>query len=265
MHRTIKYKYNKSVIIALGLALTAFSAQADLLFDRGLPTDNINNAAGSNRSNIAWADSETTGTPSEYWLPGDNFTLGGSGSYLVNTIRVWTIGNSSNLSLLGGLDGNPMSIISTSYSATPVTYSNSLTYQNNAGSFLNLYQVDFAVNLSLNAGDAYDFFVNSPWAFVAENDFRNTPLHSTNAGLSGSTQEEADGVFLWLHVNGATQTVETWDTATGAGTSGFPAGWDKDSDGNVQVFGAAVPEPGSLAILSVGLLLVSSRRSSRRK
>jgi hypothetical protein len=262
----IKSIHNKTLIAALAVAAaTTLSSQADLLFDRGLPTSNLNNIAGANRSNIGWADSEATATPSEYWLGGDSFTLGGAGTYQVDTIRLWMVGSSSNLTLLGGLNGDPVSAISSIYAASSVTYGNASTYQKNAGDFLDLYQVDFTVNLTLNAGQLYNFFVETPWSFVGTDDYRQTPLHSTNAALSGSTQEGADGTFLWLHVDGLGQGVETWESGTGAGTSGFPSGWDKNTDANVQVFGSAVPEPSSVAMLSGALLLLSSRRALRRK
>ena len=263
----INSKYNSAFVAVLGLAITTLSARAELLFDRGLPTLNLNLAAGANRANIAWADSEATAAPLEYWLPGDNFTLSGSGPFLVNTIRVWTIGNSNNLSLLGGLGGGIIDSLSTTYTATPVTYSGATTYENTAGAFIDLYQVDFTVNLTLDAGQTYNFFVSGPWTFVATDDFRNTPLHSSNGALSGSPQQGADGTFLWLHVDGADQVVETWQTGTGLGTSGFGAGWDKNSDGDVQVFGAQVPEPSSVALLSCSLLLLpfrSLRRNMRK-
>jgi hypothetical protein len=33
----------------------------------------------------------------------------------------------------------------------------------------------------------------------------------------------------------------------------MPAGWNKNSDANVQVYGTAVPEPSSILLLSFGL------------
>ncbi len=90
---------------ALLLIVAAGSAQASVqLFDRGLPTDNLNNDAGSNRSNVEWADNETLATDA-FYLPGDDFTLSGSGTYIVDTIRVWSTTNDPTLSLLGGLAG----------------------------------------------------------------------------------------------------------------------------------------------------------------
>ena len=77
--------------LVLGVAFLAGShlaAAQVLVFDRGLPTENLNIAAGANRSNIEWADIETP--PETPWLPGDDFTLAGSQPfYVITTIRVW--------------------------------------------------------------------------------------------------------------------------------------------------------------------------------
>ncbi|MEI9961595.1 MAG: hypothetical protein WDM76_10835 [Limisphaerales bacterium] len=125
--------------------------RADLVVDRGLPIINLNNAAGANRANVAWADSETTGSPAEYYVPGDNFTITGSGTYQVDTIRLWTTGSSASLSLLGGF-GDSISLISTTYTPTLITYADASSYQQLGGGFVDLYQIDFTVNLTLDAG-----------------------------------------------------------------------------------------------------------------
>ncbi len=231
------------------------SLAGTLLFDRGLPTANLNNAAGSNRSNVAWADSESSTTPSEYWLPGDNFAL--STNATVNDIRVWTIGDSAptGLSLLGGDQGGAISTISNTYTSQSVTYAGGSTYQGSSGSYLNIYQLDFSVNLNLAANQTFDFFLNGPWSYDSTaSTYTNAFLLASNAPLSGSPQQGADGVFLWLDVNtgAGTQTVETWYSGAGGGSSGFGPAWDKNSDGNVQVFGT-VPEPPTALLFGFGL------------
>jgi hypothetical protein len=260
----------RSVILCVAVIIAAFfliavqqASADDLLFNRGLPTANLNNAAGADRSNVAWADSESTSTPSEYWLPGDDFTLTSSAN--VDDITVWIVGAGttapgflpSGLSLFGGDAGGTISQISTTYTSAPVTYTDGTTYQSSSGNYWNLYQVNFAVNLSLSAGQTYDFFVDQPYqCYSASCDtYVNAFLSASNAGLSGSTQEGADGQFLWLDVNGATNTVETWNSDG--------AGWDKSSDANVQVYGSPVPEPASILLFGSGVLGLGIRLRRR--
>ena len=244
------------------------TAQA-LVFDRGLPTANLNAAAGANQSNVEWADIETP--PETPWLPGDDFTLPGSGPYTITKIRVWSTEN-TGLSLRGGVAGGTIGVISSTYTATPVTYANSQTYQTSAGPFLPLYQLDFTVNIPLNGGITYQYFLNGP-STPSGTDFQGVHLHASNAALSGSTQAGADDTLLFLGNDG---TVYTWNSATGAGTY-CPGcvGWNKTSDGNVQVF-ASVPQsppavsapavsgPGlaglTLLVAGVGLLVSWGRR-----
>ena len=227
-----------------GALLAGFNpAQAQvLLFDRGLPTQNLNLAAGANRSNIEWSDIETP--PQTPWLPGDDFTLAGTGSYLIKTIRVWST-DSAGLSLRGGVAGEPIGVLSTSYTATAVTYANSQTYQASAGNFLPLYQIDFAVNIPLDGGIRYQFFLDGP-ATASGSDFSGVHLHASNSALSGSEQSRSDDTMLFLGNDG---TVYTWNSKTGDGTY-CPGcvGWNQTSDGDVQVFGnPTAPKPQVLA------------------
>lgn len=224
---------------AFGFALLAGAqlAGAALVFDRGLPAANLNNAAAANRSNFMWADVETA--PTTPFLPGDDFTLPGAGPINVNRIRVWST-TDVGLSLRGGLAGSPITVISTTYSSTPVTYANAQTYERAGGGFLPLFQIDFTVNLALNGGDTFQYFLDGPPVpDAAPGDFHGAFLSASNAPLSGSTQQAPDGILLFLDNGG---NVLTWDAATGAGTY-CPGciGADKVSDGNVQVFAAGAP------------------------
>jgi len=242
------------------LVVSQLAGAQVLVFDRGLPTANLNGAAGANQSNIEWADIETL--PETPWLPGDDFTLPGSGPYAVTKIRIWSTDN-SGLSLRGGAAGGPIGVISSTYTATPVTYTNSQGYQTSAGPFLQLYQIDFSVNISLNGGVTYQYFLDGP-ATASGTDFMGARLHASNAALSGSPQAGADNIFLFLGNDG---TVYTWDTLTSGGTycPGCSA-WNKTSDANVQVFALApqvapVPAPApatsGLALAGLALLLAS--------
>lgn len=242
--------------IVLGglLAFVVLGAQlfADVLvFDRGLPTANLNNAAGASRSNVAWADEPTTTPPHPVaYLPGDDFTL--ASPTPVTKIRVWSVIDLAGLKL-HLVQGSTNTTYST-YTPTSVAYTNSETYQGSSGTHRDLYQLDFAVNTTLNG--SYNFFLDS-----ADNSVRTPFLHASNAALSGSTQQGADGVFKWY--NPIWGSVLTWDSGTGAGTSGFAAGWDKNSDANVQIF--AVPEASSVLALSLFGLGVAGMTWWRRQ
>ena len=256
--------------VALAGALLAGSTLAAtpvLVFDRGLPTANLNKAAGANRSNILWSDVETL--PETPWLPGDDFKLLGTGTYTVTTIRIWST-NSTGLTLRGGAAGGPISLISSVYTATAVTYANSQGYEQSAGGFLQLYQIDFSVNIPLNGGITYRFFLNGP-ATPFGTDFAGALLHSSTAALSGSTQQGADDTFLFLDNTG---TVLTWNSGTGGGTY-CPGcvGSSQNTDGNVQVFAVpppevAVPTASGPGLAALGLLLAGAgvvvMRSRRR-
>jgi hypothetical protein len=261
----------KLQIAILAISLTAaMSASADLLVDRGLPTATAVGGVLPNSSSIGWADWETSASPSPYALQGDSFTIGGSGSYTVTDIRVWTAPSPylplPAVSLLGGVDGSTIGLtpINTSYTVTSSGFSDT----GGAGEAVPLYQLDFAVNLTLTAGQTYDFFLNGPftqWTTADTSDFYS-PWLQYSTGQSGGG---ADGLQLLLNVasDGSTS-VGTWNTGTGAGTEGYPAGWDAASDANVQVFGTPVPEPttmiaGALLLLPFGASTLRILRKNR--
>ena len=232
---------------AATLLVIAPAGATTLLFDRGLPTANLNNAAGTNRSNVAWADTGPTTTM------GDNFTL--SEFSHIDTIQVWVVDSSStpqanSYQLWLGPDATPglsstaaVTDIATSTSVASVTYSGGSTYQGSSGTYHNIYQVDFSgLNLNEGAG-TYAFGVSGLSGTGA-----GTPyLSASNGPLSGSTQMGDDGIVYGFTAAGAMAT-----------SSGYPwasiSGWDKSSDINVQVYGTSVPEPASFAILGVGLV-----------
>jgi hypothetical protein len=252
------------VMVALVLAIVA-PASAELLFDRGLPTANLNGLTDPDRSNVTWADGNYASVPDSYWLPGDDFKIGTSGLYNIETIRVWST-TATGLSLyFGEAGGTSFSQIATNPAVSSVTYSDGTTYQGSSGSFRQLYQVDFAItNLNITGGQTYQFFLDAPFTQGTDNLYANGYLHASNAALSVSSQEGANDFFLWLPMtNGLPDpaTMIVWDSHVGGG--GWPGGWDKTSDGNVQVFGSPVPIPGALVLLGAGLVRLA--RYGRRK
>ena len=227
----------KKVLFAICLLAisTGIASASTLLFDRGLPTENLNNAAGSNRSNVAWG----FGAVSDgRWLAGDDFKLGSSGDFLIETIRIWTTSTDTSF-WLGKAEGT-----FTQYSpstSTAITYENSSSYQGSSGNFLNLYQVDFNLNAILSGATNYQFFLDGPVPSF---------IHSSNAELSGSNQEGADNLLLYAFASsgGILSDIGSWDSNGD--------GWDKSSDANIQIFGSAapVPEPSTILLLGSGLM-----------
>ena len=225
---------------ALLLAGAQQVSAGTLLFDRGLPTANLNNDAGPDRSNVAWAFTEYTSP--NYWLVGDTFTNTSSETWSIDTIRLWTVGNTDTAILRGGLAGSTIGIITDATYADP----SSSLYQGSSGSMIAMHQVDFAVNISLGAGQTYNFFLDGSGS---ETGIVVPFVHASNAGLSGSPQEGADSLMLYANVLGGTVDMGSVGTWTSLGD-----GWDKASDVNVQVFGH-VPDGGATLVL-LGLALV---------
>jgi hypothetical protein len=249
-------RYLPALISTIGLA-TAMSANAGLLVDRGLPTANLNNAAGDNRANVAWAFTEYTS--SAYWLVGDTFQNTSADTWHITSIRLWTVGTTDQAILRGGLDGSTIGVISSA------TYISGANYQGSSGSMIDMHQVDFTVDITLAAYQTYDFFLDGSGS---EPGIVVPFVHASNAALSGSPQQGADNLMLYAEVqNGIVDptSVSTWtsDTHVAGGM-----GWDKPSDVNVQVFGTAVPEPstyiaGVLLLLPFGVSTVRKLRKNR--
>lgn len=236
---------------AVVLALGAFTASASdpMVFDRGLPTANLNNAAGANRSNVAWSNGNT-------YVSGDDFTVGAIGeTWVVSAIRSWTVVGGrlpgtfkigdvfSDVSLYTGASGVSLAATGTLTSGsdatgnpnitlTPVQYVGAIDYQSTGGSLRQIYQVDVTgLNLVVTGGVKYYFAVDGTPRNTSDVWFN----HGSNAALSGSTQQGADNRWL-VWPKASLSSAPTLCNSNGPISGVCDGGWDKSSDINVQVF-----------------------------
>lgn len=261
--RRIVTAFAAASVLALG---SAQGQAGSVLVDRGLPGQNLNNAAGADRSNVAWAFNGD-------FLAGDNFTLDETGDaanplWNIDKLSVWMIGGEgtlgdrfSSLSLFLGSDGSDVPNVASAdltgnatnnsnVTVTQVTYpGTTLTYQGQSGDPLNIWQIDFT-NLGAIAPGTNFFALageGGPLSF----------MHASNAGLSGTPQDGADGFYNWFSGNASSSSI-----ALGGEIDSEGDGWDKSSDINVTVEATAVPSPtAALASLSLMTGLMLRRRS----
>ncbi len=268
-------KNYKLLSIAFAM-LSVSAANAVLVIDRGLPTANLNNISGANRSNVSWGFGQN---PEDYFT-GDDFTLGSTGDannpiWKVNKITTWaTSGPNGDANFFlgdrytnvrlyaGGLSG--IGVISSgnfsigqsntdnaNITITKVTYQNGDGYQVPNNNYVQLWKVEFSnLNLIVNPGDLTQFGVTG--AARDQNSGNTWFNHASNAALSGSTQDGSDDLYRYHTVNDLISGSGAW---TSAGN-----GWDKASDVNVLVDAEAVPEPVTLVLAGALLPLLAKRR-----
>jgi hypothetical protein len=260
------------------LKLTAMLSVCSLasgatLFERDLPSSGLN-LSGISRSNIAPVQGTLPGGGP--FVLGDNFTLPGPGSFVVNSITVWAVGNCpvttctptdatpstefSSIQLFGGLDNGtngPVSLLSSTYSSTHVQYSGGLDYLSPSGSGLSypIFQITFAsLGLVIPGSQLYDFAVSG-----TPNSTNVFALHASTASISGGIQQSADNLVLGYQGSPLLVTFS-------AGAGSF-ANFANGADVNVLVIGSAiaVPEPGTTALYSLGLGMLALAALRRRR
>jgi hypothetical protein len=231
------------------LALTSgvWAADSALVVNRGLPQANLNNVSGAARSNVRWASGDTG-------FMGDHFAIGAAGEkWVIDSIRTWAVPGLSEVDpdhlgdfyedvrlYFGQASGDLTPAVSALLSQGSDQTSNpnvqiseatksGMPLYDNFGKFLRVWQVDFTnLNLPVDGGASYGFGV---WGMGREIPSSGGKAymwfnHASNAALSGSTEDGADGVMLVFDGSGRSGGEFT--------TQGH--GWDKNSNINVQVF-----------------------------
>lgn len=237
---------------------TAFASS--LLVDRGLPTAHLNHTAGAGRSNVAWALEKAK----QGWAVGDDFTIGRSGSYRIDTLRLWVVGEASGESpyyagttftLWGGTDLDE--VLSSSAVLTPATYADGSFYQNGGDDFA-LYSLEFRnLNWLVDGDSWYNFGVTGK---DAKDKYQQVFVHASNADQGGVPADAADGWLIGFRAKNPGN-LYYWTSDPAADGEG----WDKYSDLNVQVEGTPVPEPSCMLLFGSGLfgLVVVAKRSRK--
>jgi hypothetical protein len=287
----------------LGLTLAFAAAQADasvLVIDRGLPTANLNNAAGSDRSNVSW-DFQGYG-----WIAGDDFTVPtaepGHTKWRIDTIRTWVVagttgglaaanndndtGNDNvyalgdtfaSLSLYLGR-GSTLDNVSTgvfagagsnatdnaNISISRVQYSSAesqFDYQGSSTNFIQMFEVEFTnLGLLVDPGEMINFAVDGLGAGDTPDPDTFT-LFLNHASNAGLSGSTQDGSDdLYKAYYLDGPGATLWGSLDSDGY-----GWDKSSDINIQVFATAeVPAPAPLALFGLGLLALGMQRRFTR-
>jgi hypothetical protein len=259
----------KAIMLA-GMAFTAIPAMASAseFIDRGLPDANLNNVSGSDRSNVAWGFNGD-------FFSGDDFMLPnldpGKRKWRIDKLTLWTVGGESTLgdrygsmSLFLGPEGGDIPKVSATgltgntasnpdVSVTEVTYPDtSVSYQASGGDFLNIWQIDFANLGTFDAGLHL-------FSLAGEGNDPITFNHASNAALSGTPQDGADGMYRWFAGTSSGSSLNFGGMIDSDGN-----GWDKSSDINVQVTATQIPVPASVILLLGGLLGLAGLSRARR-
>lgn len=271
-------------LLGAAFLVNAPLSSAALIFDRGLPVQNVNPAAGLNRSNSAAASPLAEGVPAT--VVGDDFLVPDAGfsyfsGHFVQGFRFWVLTSYENpgagrglLPFLGdalerldiwfGAPSSPLPLLhsialtpgsnatgNADVTITPVMYPT--TPPENyigAGPQRQMFQVDVTgLNLRIYDGDQLAFA--SFGTSVADAGFLMF-LHVSNGTLGGNLYPE-----LW---NGRFM---RFDPAllTLLEDAEAPMILPALTDVNVEVFGVAVPEPGAYAaVLALGGLALALRR-----
>ena len=233
---------------------------AELLFDRGLPAENLNIEPDPQRSNIRWRG----GVENERFY-GDDFILGNPGErYVINHIRTWAVLGYreegppepdevgdwfSQIRLLGGgTSDERLAVLASSDLTTGSSTPNNtdivitqVSYPDTKGSaYFNfgptipIWQIDFYnLNWAIEGGIRYNFSVQGIGRQFLDTDHNHVWYnHASNAALSGVPQQAADDLMSVFS-----------NTGEFLGIADGEDFWNKSTDLNIQIFGEALETP----------------------
>jgi hypothetical protein len=234
------------------MGVQAFASDSVLVVNRGLPQYNLNNGSGKARSNVRW------GVPDQGFV-GDEITVGAAGEkWVIDSIRTWAVPGTAghipdNLAdfyedvrfYFGGSDSDLTPISSARLTQGSSETSNSHVRISDAtqagvpsyddfGTNLRIWQVEFGnLNLTVDGGVKYRFGVWGMGRSIPGTEDKTYTWynHASNATLSGSQQDGANGVMLLFDAAGHSSGVFNSEGN----------GWDKTGNINVQVFAHRAP------------------------
>jgi hypothetical protein len=273
----------------IGLACLAWAALqtpcfASLIYTNALPVNNLNDAAGALRSNIAFGESDPT-----YAFDGDSFTL--SSPAVIGSITTWSVASNygealgvefSQIDLYFRIAGGTWELLAsgtpdTAYDVpsnplgvgdsnpdithTQVSYVGAVTpadsYEGDGtpGVYYPLWQNTFSdLDLTIQTGVTYQFAVNgvgaSPDPSTGYGYWYNA---FSNGPLSGSIQNGADGTYLRCNYTAP----GSYIPASGPCFVEDPLAdstWNKGADMDVELDGATTPEPSTYSMLGLSMI-----------
>jgi hypothetical protein len=219
-------------------------AQAVVVCNRPLPTANLNNGAGANRSNVSWSFGND-------WQTGDDCVVGIAGeTWVITGLTGWTTSGAPGTSKIGdrfasvnlrlGTPTSPLALVSSgditvntnindnsSITHLPVQYIGGLDYQGTFGSYIQLWQTNFS-NLAYVVQGGQKLRFSADGTLLGGIPTYYWFNHASNAAKSGNVQENADGKILaWDKSDLGTLSPYIFDSNGD--------GWDKSSDLNVVI------------------------------
>jgi hypothetical protein len=236
----------RSFVLTFVCLLPALADDApQLVFDRGLPAANLNNAGGdSNRSNVRWS-------LYAQGFVGDDFSIGQPGEkWVIDSIRTWTVPGVAGKDPIalgsyyqdvrlyfGTEEGGLSPVRAGRLAADSNTTDNDgisireadVARYDEFGAMMRVYEIEFKdLKTAVEGGKKYRF---GAWGLGRDIPGQEGKAYSwftyaSNALRSETRQDGADGRMLLFEPSGSF--AGDWDSNSKS--------WNKSSDVNVQVF-----------------------------